>query len=175
MKRTFTFFLLAGYCAVVAADDPVWVSVGSYSKAEAAERALNTVFADLGANYQVMGADTPSGYFFRVVGGPFPSRAAAKQEAQRIQTLGVENAWVFSSPGSGAILPAQTDALSLGSDESYELDYEAELRALDAALGADAIDYPQQAEEDVRIKFDVPELVETAPDSYRLNRLRRSE
>lgn len=168
--RNFTgFFFIFLLAATASAETATWVSVASFSNQADADAALESMRPQLGSGYQIVRADTARGTFYRVASGPFSD---GTQERDRARMLGFSDAWVFRSPiGQTDIVSADSDNL----DQSFtEFDYEAELQALDAAL--DLPEYtPLEPLEGSSEHAVLPELIEEAPSSYRLNRLRRED
>ena len=154
-------------CAVLSAAPSAfaaefWVSLASFESSERAERLVERARDSYYEPLSVLGSATDKGYFYRVAAGPYSSSEAAKQQMEAARAAGFDGAWVWS--GTANVLPslAGDDYLSVDDDlgdlsfdlPEYELDEE------DEAVLSEQREPP-------------PEVVDTAPAGYQLNRLRR--
>ena len=165
----------AGIVSVgVWADAEYWVPVGSYQQRDTAESAARDARDVLGAPIAIIGASTASGFYFRVVAGPYASRSEAMDMAEAAKARGFGDAWVWSRQSDDEIgvdsyvddlldTPSDTDYDALFDDLDLDLDLELELDGQEEGLDEDII--PADRE--------LPDLIEEAPDDYKLNKLRR--
>ena len=148
-----------------------WVSVGSYKDAEVAQRALSSANAQLTQPFSVIGTDTSKGYFYRVASGPYTDRNSAEDQVTQARALGFTGAWIWADQDdvfSGATayeLPLTDDDYTLPDDDYSLPDYE-DL----APLPLDETDSESGLIDDRNIP---DELVDEAPEGYKLNKLRR--
>ncbi len=169
-------FALSGTQAF--AEQQFWVSVGSYKTAENAERAMTSARDMMSESFAVLGVDTPNGYFYRVAAGPFLTRDIAESRVQSAQSLGFNGAWMWA----GQSETFSSNTVSTSSSAISTSSYEDDLPALDAEYNFDDTDELYRELDTTGESYDaeseteagkVPELIEEAPDGYRLNKLRR--
>ena len=178
----------------------VWVSLGSFRSAEAAESARAAASQRLMDTVGVVHAETSAGRLYRVVAGPFDTRQAALERLPDIQTSGFADAWLLQAvPASGpqasvrqaAPVDPALEVPASGTGESaldpydladLDLDLDADLPITDL-LGLEELDLPDLDLEDVpglaapvardpAIK-PTEEPVFEAPADYRLHKLKR--
>ncbi len=173
----------------------VWVSLGSFRSADAAESARASASQRLLDTVGVVRAETPAGALYRVVAGPFATREAALDRLPDIQAGGFADAWLLQAASSAALLPVApaaplpasgTDDAALDPYDLAELDLELELDAdvpITDLLGLEGLDLPDLDFEDVPglaapVERD-PSIKPTeepafeAPADYRLHKLKR--
>ena len=94
------FWLLALLCADSGyADTEFWISVGSYQDIEHAEKFREHASLRLQEAFTVSPAETPSGYFYRVMAGPFLQRESAEYTLQKVHEAGFADAWMLTTEG----------------------------------------------------------------------------
>lgn len=176
----------------------VWVSLGSFRSADAAESARASASQRLLDTVGVVQAETPAGALYRVVAGPFATREAALERLPDIQAGGFVDAWLLQAASSAALLPAVpvapaapapasgTDDAALDPYDLADLDLELDLDAdvpITDLLGLEGLDLPDLDFEDVPglaapVERD-PSIKPTeepafeAPADYRLHKLKR--
>lgn len=148
----------------------VWVSLGSFRSADAAESARAAASQRLLDTVGVVQADTPAGRLYRVVAGPFGTRAAALERLPDIQGSGFVDAWLLQPASASAlqavpvapapVVPAsRTGEPASGRDEpaldpydladlDLDLDLDADVPITDL-LGLEGLDLPDLDLEDV--------------------------
>ncbi|MCZ6643104.1 MAG: DUF5916 domain-containing protein, partial [Gammaproteobacteria bacterium] len=141
------------FCSAAAfAETQYWVAVGSYQERANAEVARDEAGARMAETFHVTPADTPSGYYYRVLAGPYLTQSVADLMVTQARNAGFDSAWLLASEIEG-----------FSSSFDGDLDYLDDLPALP--------DLPVPAREP-RIKSYEPPVRETPP-GYQLNRLRR--
>ena len=97
MSRPSHLALIALLAATVpaAGQDDFWISVGSFKSFDAAQRLQAKAALTLAEPVQMLPAEVAGRNVFRVVGGPYESRAAAAEHARNAQTSGYPDAWVL--------------------------------------------------------------------------------
>ena len=106
--RLLTCIVLLIVALEVSAETEFWVSVGSYQDRSNAEEALIRANALLPDPFTVTPADTPYGYYYRILAGPYLTRDTA--ETLRIAALGAgfDGAWLLAvDSGSMSPLPLE--------------------------------------------------------------------
>ena len=100
MSRPSRLALAALLAATVpaAGQDDFWISVGSFKSFDAAQRLQAKAALTLAEPVQMLPAEVAGRNVFRVVGGPYESRAAAAEHARNAQTSGYPDAWVLRAP-----------------------------------------------------------------------------
>ena len=152
------------------ADSEYWVPVGSYQQRDTAESAARSARDILGESIAIVGASTASGFYFRVVAGPYGSRIEASDMVERAVARGFDGAWVWSRQGGDdAEIDSYVDELL---DTPADTDYDALFDDLDLELDLELRDEGLD-EEIVPTDTQLPDLIEEAPDDYKLNKLRR--
>ena len=152
---------------VTASAAEFWVSVGSLRELERAEELRAQASEALAISFDLAPAETPAGYFYRVVAGPFTREEAARQ-AEVARTGGFPKAWMLNQN----ITIAAGDSSLLGSD--YDPGSYAPLPEAPSTYGSDLqVDYPPAPLPVSGAVRDTEEPVLVAPDGYRLNRLER--
>ena len=175
----------------------VWVSLGSFRSADAAESARASASQRLLDTVGVVRAETPAGVLYRVAAGPFATREAALERLPDIQAGGFADAWLLQAASSTAlpaapVAPAApvsasgTDDAALDPYDLADLDLELDLDAdvpITDLLGLEGLDLPDLDFEDVPglaapVERD-PSIKPTeepafeAPADYRLHKLKR--
>ena len=107
MRRIFCLWALlwgnSGY-----ADTEYWISVGSYRDFARAEEFLTQASGQLREIFSITPADTPSGYFYRVIAGPYLTRDSAEYTLQRVHDAGFADAWMLATEGPETAYRATT-------------------------------------------------------------------
>jgi len=149
------------------ADLQYWVSVGSYQQSERADRALADASNKMSERFSVVGTQTTKGFYYRVAAGPFLSREAAQDRVLVARDRGFAGAWLWADDADvfeSNIYGTPT----LGTDSEYNFD---------APTGGGELQttpVDSEAEEALlKQRSEAPELIEEAPESYKLNKLRR--
>lgn len=175
----------------------VWVSLGSFRSADAAESARAAASQHLLDTVGVVQAETPAGRLYRVVAGPFGTRAAALERLSDIQGSGFVDAWLLQAVPAPMPRVAPVDPVPAGpasdtgdpeldpydlADLDLDLDLDADLPITDL-LGLEGLDLPDLDMEDVPglaapVERDpgitpTEEPVFEAPADYRLHKLKR--
>ncbi len=160
-QRLALALLFAATVPAAAQEVDFWVSIGSFKSFEAAQRLQVEAAQTLAEPVQTLAAEVAGRAVFRVVGGPYGSRAAADERARRAQTSGYPDAWVLRAQGlatAGAeITPAaqglMVDAppLSAGFGEDAALDLDL----------ADLADFDEFADLASRAALDDPDALQS--------------
>ncbi len=153
--------LFAATVPAAAQDASFWVSIGSFKSFEAAQRLQAEAVQTLAEPVQTLAAQVAGRAVFRVVGGPYGSRAAADERARRAQTSGYPDAWVLrvqgvATAGAGIAPAAQgltLDATPLGAEFGEDA-------ALDLDL-ADLADFDEFADLASRAALDDPDALQS--------------
>ncbi|MEM7101363.1 MAG: DUF5916 domain-containing protein [Pseudomonadota bacterium] len=150
-----------------------WVSVGSYQDESGAQKALTLAGEKLTEPFSVFGTQTPKGYFYRVASGPYFNREAAEAQVRQARELGFPGAWLWADRDEvfSTSEPFDTDLSStyesdydLGGSEDYTLPSYDEL----------PLDDTEDSDSNLILEREIPEeLVDEAPEGYKLNKLRR--
>lgn len=173
MRRFFcTLVVLVGWLPVASLAQQYWLTVGSYQSIETAEKARAQAAANLIDAFAVMGAQTDRGYFYRVVSGPFMTRALADERRTSAREQGYPQAWIWID-ATASFTPLPGDA-----DDSA-MDFETSQRAYSTYDYGTAVDslYADDGETRAAALIDKrstpPVLVDEAPPGYQLNKMRR--
>lgn len=162
------------------AESEFWVAVGSFQALESAERARDSAAQQLAGSFVITPADTPSGYFFRVLAGPYLSRGTAQEVLERAQQEGFADAWLLaqqagtSTYSSSTSYPSSTSSGDL--DATLDATFDQNAAGSGRAGSADSpmsTRSPRGGSEAQPDREPPPTLIEEAPDSFRLNKLRR--
>lgn len=173
-------FLLATAPSAVAA---YMVNVGSFQDTDRAQRARTEAQEKLSGNVDIVGVDTPGGYHYRVVVGPFAARSEADASAASARSAGFDGAWVSNVSGSAFDASAAPDNFSSQTLPSDDFAATSLSVTVDPAL-AEEFDFPEDDHpslEQIPVEptrapepIAIPEAIETEPPpGYRLHRLRR--
>ena len=135
--------LLAATLPAAAQEAEFFVSVGSFGSLEAAERVQAEAAVALAEPVRTLPADVAGRALFRVVGGPYGSRAAADARALAAQTSGYPGAWVVYAPAAGSAVAA---AMPLGGPIAVE------------GFGAGVTELPALLEDDAALDIDLASL-----------------
>ena len=169
MYRIALFTLLISIAASVQAEVQYWVAVGSFSERANAEQAMDQAREQLAENFAVIGASTSVGYYYRVGIGPFMNRELAQDRLQAAKTAGFASAWLWADDSS-----TFADSYTPLPDPVDEFP---QYTPVDDAIYSAPRSYDGEAplgnDEDIMRRQEVPELVEDAPESFKLNKLRR--
>ena len=200
MQRRFLFLVITLMTPTLGwAELQYWVSVGSYQQSETAQKAVTQASRQIAENFAVVGTDTAKGYFYRVAAGPFASREAAEDRVRQARGVGFPGAWLWAGEASvfesGMTTMSADPATSTAYEPpsaSYESDYSSgSTYSGSGTSGSGTSDYtspypegessrPGRTAEDEAVEQDLikrrseaPELVDEAPEDYKLNKLRR--
>lgn len=168
------------------AESEFWVAVGSFQSLEGAERARDSAAQTLAEGFVITPADTPTGYYFRVLAGPYLSRGTAQDVMLRAQQEGFDGAWLlaqqagvssYNSGTSSSFDGSYRSNLNTNSDSSYDRSYD---RSYDTNSDSGSSLAPLPSSQTPNVGPEVqperappPKLIEEAPESFRLNKLRR--
>ncbi|NCF45159.1 MAG: hypothetical protein GWP70_10115, partial [Proteobacteria bacterium] len=156
-----------------------WISVASFKNRDSAEFALVNAQNLSAQQFGVLGSATDKGYFFRVVAGPYRTVNAAKDAQVELALAGVNQGWILTTGGdedaewNGSSLDGPNTGnggSSLPSADSLD-DWDAGFDFIDD-LDLDPND-PLVPGGQSPTQEPLPEIQETAPSGYRLNKLRR--
>lgn len=153
-----------------------WVSVGSYKSAENASKAIAQADVQLSEAYSAIGVDTAAGYYYRVAAGPYATREAAAEQVRVARQSGFSGAWVWADESDQFATNRLESDYSLDSEYRLDTDFsdlDAELERLNSEYGELDTYSSEPAENPGLEREEVPELVEEAPPSFKLNKLRR--
>jgi len=176
-----------------AAEARFFVSVGSFKTKNKAEETAQLAQSRLGSNFGIVEVDTANGLYFRVASGPHTQRTQADDEIRRAHAAGFADAWtwidespahvksvvVSATPEPVGSPEPSTDPSPGLSDEEFLLEFDDLDTSIEDLLGEDLYleDYPPVQrpgnEPGVINELEIPELVEDAPESFKLNKLRR--
>ena len=136
-----------------------WVSVASHKALDQAESAAREASERLPDQFTVAPATTPTGFFYRVVAGPYLSRDVADRLLEESHRIGYTDAWIFSE--EALAMPVFADEL--------------EVSGVDSTSTGEALpgEGPEFAPAPAPPRRNAPDLVEEAPEGYSLNRLYR--
>ena len=151
MRRIFG--LLALLCGNLGyADTEFWISVGSFSDREHAEEHRALASGQLQETFTITAADTPNGYFYRVIAGPYLSSDSSAYTLQRAHDAGFEDAWMIATEGP---------------ESAYRIaDFDDDLPPLSELPLLPKLPTVEQAKP-------IPEPVREAPAGYKLHKLHR--
>ena len=179
MKSPRLLFLLVSIFLPLLAKADYWISVASFKNRDSAETALVNAQSLSAQQFGVLGSATDKGYFFRVVAGPYSSSSAAKDAQAELALAGVNQGWILTTGAgdetkwNGSSLDGAglgNGASSLPSADSLD-DWDAGLDFIDD-LDLDPND-PLVPAGQTPAQEPLPEIQETAPTGYKLNKLRR--
>ena len=166
------FFLLSAFAPVVAMAE-YWVSIASFKNRDGAEAALVNAQRQFDESLKVQGAGTEKGYFFRIVAGPYATQSQAEDAQDLLGLAGLNRGWVWQDQGAGVAAegsrafdgPIDFERLELDRDwrEDPILEEGFDFSPEDSLL-------PQNIEP---ARDPLPEVPDTAPKGYQLNKLQR--
>ena len=166
------FFLLSAFAPVVAMAE-YWVSIASFKNRDGAEAALVNAQRQFDESLKVQGAATEKGYFFRIVAGPYATQSQADDAQDLLGLAGLNRGWVWQDQGAGVAAegsrafdgPIDFERLELDRDwrEDPILEEGFDFSPEDSLL-------PQNIEP---ARDPLPEVPDTAPKGYQLNKLQR--
>jgi len=180
MKHGLAASALLAICLSAWAESEYFVVLGSYNSLEHAEEAKARAAAQLQEPYTVVPADTASGFYYRVLAGPYFGKDVASAKLDEAQRLGFSEVWLLAAEASGgglylaadgsyAFPDQEMDDLTEGSEEGATPSGQ-RWESAPATPGAEDTDDAEAAEgSKERI------LVEEAPPGYQLNKLHRAE
>jgi hypothetical protein len=159
MRATFLCLLLVAPVAY----GEVWIALASLDTRTAADEARDAIAGRIEETLTVSPAETRIGTRYRVLIGPYASRATAEAGLERVRAAGFGDAWLYDSGVSAA-------------DTSSDLLFDDE--PIDSASAWSGLDdlpptSPTRAPASGRAQ-DLPKLVTEAPPGYELNRLHRN-
>jgi hypothetical protein len=142
-----------------------WISVGSYQNLINAEIAQREASARLPESFSITQAETDSGFFYRVLAGPYLTREIADHMLGESRRQGFESAW---------ILAAETGLSTLGSSpvDPLSTDYEYDLPTYERQ---DPEDLPPIELEERPDRSTDHQMIDEAPEGYNLHRLNRDQ
>lgn len=160
---------LALAAPISSAETSFWVVLGSYAEAERADRAASAGSGSLAESFRVQGADTPVGYRYRVLSGPFLTRALAAQMVEDARATGYPDAWLLATaePSYEPSVNSSAGSLDLDAVDGRSSD----------SLGPSGSVTPQADPAGDRAspprKAAPPEPVTEPPPGYKLHKLHR--
>ncbi|MGI9326957.1 MAG: SPOR domain-containing protein [Pseudomonadales bacterium] len=188
---------------LVHAESQYWVVVGSYPTLKRAEQARQEASAELSEAFDVRGGDTPTDYVYRVVVGPYETTMAARDMLTEARAGPYEQAWILPQAIDQElqVAAAQSSAQDAGYSNREDTDDPAaafqsrpgrfdgrydsgidrksgvsESSSEPSSQGAhparEASTEEQRSDETIEMSK-VPNLVQKAPSSYSLHKLRR--
>ncbi len=171
-----------------------WVVVGSYQTSQLAEQERADARAMLDRDFEVLGADTPGDYVYRVMAGPF-ERSTANEFLQQAQQAHYEQAWLLpvsseeaglavaavENPAEFTSRPGRFDGrydsgLARKDEQQGELGIPSEVPAEDpepAEALAPLASEPKSTLWNPDERVEPPVLVQKPPANFNLHRLRR--
>lgn len=181
MKLQALLLGLLGAFAPSVAFPEYWISIGSFKNRDSAETALIDAQRQSVQTFGVLGSPTDEGYFFRVVAGPYSSQNQANSARIKLAEDGLKQGWILQSEASISVQAGggnrdaddSADASelsgldSLGFDDDWDSEYGFD-EELD--LGPEDFLVPESVTPEQK---SLPEVPDTAPDGYQLNKLRR--
>lgn len=163
----------------------MWVALASFGDAARAE-AVRAQYNETLFTLDVVPASTPRGDVFRVVHGPVADRATAERLIDQARAAGFASPWIVHAGGAAAAGSAAHAAAGWNASvDGVDLDEDVEalLRSLDddddyLTTLSDYDDLPAYdsgavQEDYVPVTRGDEELVQDAPESWGLNRLKR--
>ena len=96
-----------------------FVAVGSYKDLLVAETAQREASAVLPESFSISNAETPSGFYYRVLAGPYLTREIADHMQSEALRLGFEGAWLLAAE-AGSLSNLYSGIDSFSSSETYE-------------------------------------------------------
>ena len=184
MKPQNFFLFLLGVFAPVIAVAEYWISVASFKNRDSAESALVSAQAQSEQPFSVYGARTDKGYFFRVIAGPYLSRGEAKAAQRAMTSKGLSGGWIWGAGATGTDpKPSNVEgSLDLRGTQNRgdpgEVDYSvseddwANEFDFDEPLDFGPQD-PLLPEGSTPSQEPLPQIQQTVPEGYQLNKLRR--
>ena len=189
--QSFLVFLLGVFAPVIAAAE-YWISVASFKNRDSAESALIKTQARSEQAFAIYGARTDKGYFFRVMAGPYLTQREAKRAQKTLSANGLNAGWIWSD-GPQALKQRASNLDEASSSRESLLS--GDLSGYEASSSGSEWDRDWYDEWDDELEFDenidlgtedtlapennapiqksIPQIPETAPEGYQLNKLRR--
>ena len=192
MKFQSCLLFLFGVSAPAFAAAEYWISVASFKNRDSAESALVNAQVKSELAFTVYGARTDKGFFFRVMAGPYLTLREAKRAQQTLSSSGLSAGWIWSdgsqslsldvtnlnetsslveaqSPGGSSGFETSSSNTEWDRDWSDEWDDEFDFdENLD--FGTEGTLTPENSAPSQKA---LPQIQETAPEGYQLNKLRR--
>ena len=165
-------FLLSAFAPVVAMAE-YWVSIASFKNRDSAESALVNAQKQIEESLKVLGASTEKGYFFRVVAGPYGTQNQARGAQSLLGVAGLNRGWIWQAEAAGTAVRGiksvteSTDFESLEFDRDWGTDLYDEQ---DLDFDPEGLVLPETVEP---VQDPLPEIPDTAPKGYQLNKLQR--
>lgn len=165
-------FLLSAFAPVVAMAE-YWVSIASFKNRDSAESALVNAQKQIEESLKVLGASTEKGYFFRVVAGPYGTQIQARGAQSLLGVAGLNRGWIWQAEAAGTAVRGiksvteSTDFESLEFDRDWGTDLYDEQ---DLDFDPEGLVLPETVEP---VQDPLPEIPDTAPKGYQLNKLQR--
>ena len=164
--------LLSAFAPVVAMAE-YWVSIASFKNRDSAESALVNAQKQIEESLKVLGAPTDKGYFFRVVAGPYETQNQAKGAQSLLGMAGLNQGWIWQAQGARETARAaqgvndipEFESLEFDADWGTDLNYQQDLD-----FGPEDSQLPEAVEP---AQKSLPEIPDTAPKGYQLNKLQR--
>ena len=150
-----------------------WVSIASFKNRDSAESALVNAQKQIEESLKVLGASTEKGYFFRVVAGPYGTQIQARGAQSLLGVAGLNRGWIWQAEAAGTAVRGiksvteSTDFESLEFDRDWGTDLYDEQ---DLDFDPEGLVLPETVEP---VQDPLPEIPDTAPKGYQLNKLQR--
>lgn len=173
--------LSAGVCQAAA---EYWVAVGSYRNLDTAESARTQATVQLPESFSVAQVEIDSGLWYRVLAGPYLTREIADHIRTEAMRSGFDSAWILATE-AGVVGEGDYGLSGLSAADDYSLEeYSSDLPPLED-FETDQERYSVPASEPADIPgFNAPvrpdhtqehQLIEEAPEGYRLHQLNRDQ
>ena len=165
-----------------------WAALGSFRDSTGAERAMADASSRLSESFAIVPSDTPGGFYYRVLAGPYQTRALAEQSVLNAKQQGFGDAWLLAVAAQ-SLQPVST--LGGGSlDATFDASFDAPLDAsLDGGtrdttpLNTSGVPFEPASGEIYQVertplgadqdRKPPPTLVDEAPTDYQLHKLQR--
>ncbi len=103
MRLLLLCILIWTLASEVAAEKQYWVAVGSYQDPSFAEEARAQAAASLPQSFTIIPVVTDTGYFYRVLAGPYLSQEIADDWMREAIRLGFVGAWLLAEEADRSI------------------------------------------------------------------------
>lgn len=184
MKLRHLLLFLLGVLAPVISVAEYWVSVASFKNRDSAESALVSAQAQSEQPFSVYGARTDKGFFFRVIAGPYLSRGEAKAAQRAMASKGLSGGWIWGTGANGTDpKPSNVEGALDSRGTQNRVDYGVVDFSVSEDDWANEFDFdepldfgpqdPLLPEDSKPSQEPLPQIQQTVPEGYQLNKLRR--
>ncbi len=184
LRRIVFFVLITTAIPAAFAQTQFWAGLGSFRDVARAERELEAARDALQDSYSIVPSETANGYVYRVLSGPLESRDEAQARIATAKAAGFGHAWLLATSdqttGGSSFANDAPDVYDVSSGRWQDLDddldsdssYHDEITEL---LGPTETDDAYQSTPDVELRKRAgeQEIIEEAPEEYRVHKLRR--